>query len=89
MYQVLGNIHVHSNYSDGNGNIKEIARAAKAAGLAYVIITDHNSLEGLPEEGFIDDVLVLVGSEINNTKHHIWHWASQLRSPPTTTTLSR
>ncbi len=70
MYQLLGNIHVHSNYSDGNSSITEIARAAKAAGLTYVIITDHNSLEGLPEEGFIDDVLVLVGSEINYAKHH-------------------
>ncbi|MBS3983261.1 MAG: PHP domain-containing protein [Dethiobacter sp.] len=82
MYQVLGNIHVHSNYSDGNSTIPEIARAAKAAGLAYVIITDHNSLEGLPEEGFIDDVLVLVGSEINNAKHHYLALGITAEIPP-------
>jgi len=82
MFQVLGNIHIHSNYSDGNSTIPEIARAAKAAGLAFIVITDHNTLEGLPEEGFIDDVLVLVGSEINNAAHHYLALGITAEIPP-------
>lgn len=70
MHQVIGNIHIHSTYSDGHSSIQDIARAAKNAGLSFVVITDHNTLRGLPQEGFIDGVFVLVGSEINTDHHH-------------------
>ncbi len=70
MYRCLGNIHVHSSHSDGHATIDQIARAASRAGLSFVVVTDHNTLKGLPEEGFRHGVLVLVGSEINDKKNH-------------------
>lgn len=70
MHHYLGNIHIHSTYSDGHKSIDQIALAAKSAGLAFVVITDHHALRGLPEEGYIHDVLVLVGSEINTERNH-------------------
>ncbi|MBS4022244.1 MAG: CehA/McbA family metallohydrolase [Dethiobacter sp.] len=70
MFQVTGNIHIHTTYSDGHGSIDEIALAAYKAGLDFIIVTDHNTLRGLPEEGYHQGVLVLVGSEINKKKNH-------------------
>ena len=62
----IGALHIHTKYSDGTATIKEIAAAAKKAGLSWIIITDHNSLTGLnnDEEGWYDDVAVLIGEEI-------------------------
>ncbi len=47
-----GAIHIHTTHSDGTSTIKEIAKAAKKAGLEWIIITDHNNLKGLREEGW-------------------------------------
>lgn len=70
MYPCLGNIHIHSTYSDGHACIPEIAAAAKKAGLRFIIVTDHNTVAGLADEGYHDGVLVLCGSEINTERHH-------------------
>jgi len=70
MYTVMGNIHIHSTYSDGAGTIEKIAQAAAKRGLDFIIITDHHTLAHLPEEGYRHGVLVLCGSEINVDKHH-------------------
>jgi len=72
MFEYSGNIHIHSAYSDGRLSIKEIAREAKKAGLNFIIITDHNNLDGLvnQQEGYYNDVLVLVGMEVNDICNH-------------------
>lgn len=64
-----GAIHIHSIHSDGTGTIEEIAHAAKKAGLSWIIITDHNNMDG--EEGIYDGVYVIVGEEITpETENH-------------------
>src|SRR5690606_20786568 len=37
-----GDIHVHSNWSDGRMSLEEIARAAADKGLEYVAVCDHS-----------------------------------------------
>ncbi len=37
-----GDLHAHSTYTDGHASIEEMARAALAAGLEYLAITDHS-----------------------------------------------
>ena len=37
-----GDLHVHSNWSDGQGTLREVAEHAAAQGYAYVGITDHS-----------------------------------------------
>jgi len=39
---IKGDLHVHTNASDGDCDVSEIARAAKQAGYKYVCITDHS-----------------------------------------------
>ncbi|HQE98760.1 MAG TPA: PHP domain-containing protein, partial [Anaerolineae bacterium] len=65
--EYAGNLHIHSVYSDGSGRHAEIAEAAAAAGLNFVIVTDHNvRVEGL--EGYYGRVLLLIGEEAHNSR---------------------
>jgi hypothetical protein len=72
MPEIIINLHMHTQYSDGTGTHQEIAEAAFESGLDGVIVTDHNILVK-DKEGYYTigekQVLVLVGEEIhdNNT----------------------
>ncbi|MFP8489783.1 DNA polymerase/3'-5' exonuclease PolX [Gracilimonas sp. Q87] len=39
---VKGDLHMHTNYTDGNASIKEMAEAAHELGHQYIAITDHS-----------------------------------------------
>jgi hypothetical protein len=81
-----GVIHVHTLYSDGSGTFPEIAAAARETGLAYLIATDHNTLEPIRDghQRYWEDLLVLVGSEVSTSAGHLlaldvpgdFHWSS-------------
>ncbi len=59
--RAAGVVHVHTTLSDGGGTPEEVIRAARATGLDFLGITDHNNLDAKPFEGYHDGVLVLVG----------------------------
>ena len=69
MEELLLNLHMHTQYSDGTGTHAEIGKAALASGLDVVIVTDHNILVS-GREGYFQEgkrrVLMLVGEEIHN-----------------------
>jgi hypothetical protein len=65
-----GALHIHTTYSDGTGTFAEVIAAARAAGLRWIIVTDHDSLEGRPYAGWHDGVLVIVGHEITPDRNH-------------------
>ncbi|MBM3142519.1 MAG: DNA polymerase/3'-5' exonuclease PolX [Chloroflexi bacterium] len=44
---IKGDIHVHTNWSDGHDSIEAMARAAKAIGYQYLAITDHSAGRGI------------------------------------------
>ena len=50
---ILGDFHVHSNYSDGRSSIEEMAQAAKKMGYRYLVITDHS--QSLKVAGGLDE----------------------------------
>jgi hypothetical protein len=69
MNELTLNLHMHTKYSDGTGSHFDIARAAMAAGVDAVIVTDHNiHVQGY--EGYFHEndrkVLLLVGEEIHD-----------------------
>jgi hypothetical protein len=68
--EYVGNFHIHSTYSDGHKDIKEIASVAARHQLDFIIITDHGTLNGLHQEGYQKGILVLVGMEINDYANH-------------------
>ena len=58
--QIKGDLHCHSQWSDGVHTIKQMAEAAKEKGYKYIAITDHSqSLKfagGLTEERFKEQI---------------------------------
>lgn len=45
----LCDLHAHSYYSDGSLSPAQLVEAARAAGLSAVVLSDHNTVAGLPE----------------------------------------
>ena len=71
VYEYVGNLHMHTPYSDGEKWHKAIADAAIAAGLDFIVVTDHNIwVDGV--EGYYENdqgrVLLLVGEEVHDTR---------------------
>jgi len=62
-----GAIHVHTRYSDGSGTVPDVLDAARAAGLDFVIVSDHDTLEARRDwpDGWYDGVLLVIGAEIS------------------------
>jgi hypothetical protein len=76
MFEYVGAIHIHSIFSDGSGEVKDIAQFANESGLDFFILTDHNTLRALKEgfECWHLNTLALVGCEINdkeNKNHYL------------------
>jgi len=67
MHELIGNLHMHTPYSDGEWYHAQIAEAAAAAGLDFIITTDHNVWVNGPE-GYHGQVLVLVGEEVHDNQ---------------------
>lgn len=44
---MAGDLHTHTNYSDGSYSPEELVVAAKKIGLHYLGITDHDTLDGI------------------------------------------
>jgi len=68
--QVRGVFHVHSIESDGGGTVEEIANAARAANLDFVILTDHGDGTKSNSPRYIHDVLIINGIEISTDSGH-------------------
>ena len=65
-------LHVHSTYSDGLGNIQEVLKTARLKGLDGLAITDHDTLEGYYEATSISSgMLVLPGFEVETDAGHV------------------
>ncbi len=68
--ELRGAWHVHTTRSDGRGTLTEVLAAARAAGLQFVVVTDHNVLA--PEDaGWHDGVLVIEASEASSRFGHV------------------
>ena len=54
--RLRGDLHMHTDWSDGSGRVQEMAAAGRAAGYEYIAITDHS--KGLKIAGGIDEAEV-------------------------------
>ena len=67
-----GDLHVHTVHSDGKRSPKQMAAAAREAGLDFFVSTDHNtsSSHGFWGRHAGDDLLIVNGEEITTRNGH-------------------
>ncbi|MGA7204991.1 MAG: CehA/McbA family metallohydrolase [Specibacter sp.] len=67
-----GDAHLHTVYSDGKRTPDEVAAGARAAGLDFMISTDHNTPASHGAWGPLagDDLLILTGEEVTTRNGH-------------------
>jgi hypothetical protein len=58
-------MHLHTTHSDGTGTVADVVHAGRRNSLDVVLLTDHDTLAGKADEGWHDDVLLLVGEEVS------------------------
>ena len=70
---MASDLHMHTSFSDGKLTPEELIAAAKAAGLAYIAITDHDTVEGirhLYENGMYPTRSIHIIPGIEFSAHH-------------------
>ena len=69
-YEYVGNLHIHTPYSDGAAYHAAVADAALLAGLDFLVFTDHNVRVGGIEGYYGDEehgyTLLLTGEEVHD-----------------------
>ena len=67
-----GDCHLHTVYSDGKRTPQELVADARAAGLDFMVSTDHNTSSSTLQWGdeATDDLLILNGEEVTTRSGH-------------------
>ena len=67
-----GDCHLHTVYSDGKRQPSEVAAGARAAGLDFIVSTDHNTSASHGVWGPLagDDLLIVTGEEVTTRNGH-------------------
>lgn len=68
----LGDLHGHTDHSDGRWGVEAFVAHARAEGLDFVTLTDHNTVSGQPHARALagDDLLVMGGVEVTGFHGH-------------------
>lgn len=64
----FGDLHMHSTFSDGEWTPEKLVKSARRVGIAVIALTDHDSVDGLPQAGAFAEmhgVEILPGVEIS------------------------
>jgi hypothetical protein len=69
-----GGVHVHTVHSDGALTVAEVSARARAAGLDFIVVTDHNNTTHQTEAAPADGLLRIVGEEITTPGGHAGAW---------------
>lgn len=70
---VAGDLHCHSQHSDGSLSLPELAASAVTAGLDFLAVTDHNTVShhpALPDLSRRYGVSLLPGQEVTTDRGH-------------------
>ena len=67
-----GDLHAHSAHSDATWSVQDLVASAKRLGLDFVILSDHNTVSGLPEMDALTtpELLTLGGFELTTFYGH-------------------
>jgi hypothetical protein len=75
-----GDLHAHTWHSDGSAPLADLVAAARAQGLDFIAVTDHNTVSHLPRlpTHSTPDLLLIPGVEVSTYHGHanVWPTAS-------------
>jgi hypothetical protein len=71
-----GDLHAHTWHSDGSAPLADLVAAARAQGLDFVAVTEHNTVSHLPLLGShtTPDLLLIPGVEVSTYHGHANVW---------------
>lgn len=71
-----GDLHCHTHHSDATGDVASLVAAARAQGLDYLAVTEHNTVSHLPDlaRQAAPDLLLIPGIEITTYRGHANVW---------------
>lgn len=64
-YESSVNLHVHSVFSDGKVEAEELVAQAKAKGLKYIAISDHNTLDAYLKTDILKEDIIIPAIEFD------------------------
>ena len=64
-YESSVNLHIHSTFSDGSVGAEELVAQAKAKGLKYIAISDHNTLNAYLQTNISSEEMVIPAIEFD------------------------
>ena len=59
------NLHIHSNFSDGEKDFDFLVEQAKKLNMKYISITDHNTIKGYLNSKYENDPILIKGVEFD------------------------
>ncbi len=59
------NLHIHTTYSDGKGDINDLLKQAKSKSYKYIAFCDHNTMQGYLDTGVQNEPEVISGVEFD------------------------
>ncbi|MBQ6268217.1 MAG: CehA/McbA family metallohydrolase [Clostridia bacterium] len=76
-----GDTHMHTTNSDGKLRLYQLIDRCKAAGLDWIIVTDHNK-NTIPQSYSSDGLTVIQGQEITVHAGHVNIWGAKVPDEP-------
>ena len=76
-----GDTHMHTTNSDGKLRLYQLIDRCKAAGLDWIIVTDHNK-NTIPQSYSSDGLTVIQGQEITVRNGHVNIWGAKVPAEP-------
>ena len=61
----IANLHMHTTFSDGKGDIKILTQQAKDKGYKHIAFCDHNTLEGYRQTDILNEDIVIPAIEFD------------------------
>ncbi|WP_221567214.1 CehA/McbA family metallohydrolase [Alkalihalobacillus sp. TS-13] len=65
-----GDLHLHSNHSDGAFTVSEVVDNVREAGLQFLALTDHNTFSQNVQYPIVEDHAIIPGVELTTNKGH-------------------
>ncbi len=71
-----GDLHMHTEHSDAKGSLADLVAVARARGLEYLAVTEHNTISHIPHLARYSapDLLLIPGQEITTYYGHANAW---------------